>query len=364
MKFRCERDILVEALATVSRAVAGRAGALPALSGIYTTLVGDTLTLRGSDLDLTIETALTVNGERDGLGVLPARLTTDIVRALEPGAVHFEVQEDEAHLSAGRSNFTVRLLPADDYPRLGDSGGAAVSFDASLISRALRQVVRAASHDDARPILTGVLLVTEGEGLRLVATDSYRLALCDVSGSVGLGEGQSVLIPSKALGELVRISNTEGTIQLQLSERDATFAVDSLKLTTRLIEGEFPNYRQLIPASSPNRVVVGRDALIEAIKRVKLMARESTPIRLSLREHSVELLAVTQDVGRAEEIVDASYEGEEMIIAFNPDYLIDGIDAISGDEISIETVDGLKPAVIRSTKSDDFLYLLMPVRVS
>lgn len=364
MKFRCERDVLVEALATASRAVASRGGALPVLSGVHTTLEGDKLTLRGSDLDLTIETVLTVNGERDGVAVLPARLTTDIVRALEPGAVRLEVEGDEARLVAGRSNFTVRLLPVDDYPRLGDSTGTSVSFDASLISDALRQVVRAASHDDARPILTGVLLVAEGDALRLVATDSYRLALCDVPGSVGLDEDLSVLIPSKSLGELVRIINADGTVQLRLGARDATFEVGSLKLTTRLIEGEFPNYHQLIPTSSPNRVVIGRDALMDAIKRVKLMARESTPIRLSLREHSVELLAVTQDVGQAEELVDASYEGEEMVIAFNPDYLIDGIEAISGDDVSIETIDGLKPAVIRSTKSDDFLYLLMPVRVS
>lgn len=364
MKFRCERDVLVEALTAVSRAVTSRGGALPVLSGIHATLEGDRLRLIGSDLDLTIETVLTVNGEQDGVAVFPARLTTDIVRALEPGAVGFEIEGDEANLIAGRSHFTVRLLPADDYPRLTDSEQDPVSFDASLIAEALRQVVRAASHDDARPILTGVLLVAEGEELRLVATDSYRLALCDVTGSLKLAEGQSVLIPSKALGELVRIIGTEGTVELRLGERDATFGVGSLKLTTRLIEGEFPNYRQLIPTSSPNRVVIGREVLIDAIKRVKLMAKESTPIRLSLSGNSVELLAITQDVGQAEELVDASYEGEEMIIAFNPEYLIDGIDAISGDEVSIETIDGLKPAVIRSIKDDNFLYLLMPVRIS
>lgn len=364
MKFRCERDLLADALATASRAAANRGGALPVLSGILASLSGDSLTLRGSDLDLTIQTTLTVSGEVDGVAVLPARLTTDIVRALESGAVSVEVKDEEAHLSAGRSNFTVRLLPSDDYPRVSETSGEPVSFDATRIAEALRQVVRAASHDDARPILTGVLMVTEGEGLRLVATDSYRLALCDVTGAKGIGEGQAVLIPSRALGELVRILNTDGLVFLYLSEREATFEVGNLRLTTRLIEGEFPNYRQLIPTTSPNKMVVGRESLMEAIKRVKLMAKESTPIRISLRSGGVELLAVTQDVGQAEELVDASYEGEEMTIAFNPDYFVDGIDATSGDDVSIETLDGLKPAVIRSTESDDFLYLLMPVRVS
>lgn len=364
MKFRCERDVLLDALTTSSRAVASRGGALPALSGIHATLKDDHLVLIGSDLDLTIETSLTVSGELDGTAVFPARLITDIVRSLEPGAVNFEIKDDEANLVSGRSNFTVRLLPVDDYPRLNDTTGETVSFEASLISEALRQVVRAASHDDARPILTGVLFVAEDEGLRLVATDSYRLAFCDVKGSVGLTQGQSVLIPSKSLTELIRIIDNQGMVNLRLGERDATFEVGQLKLTTRLIEGDFPNYRQLIPTNSPNRAVVGRESMIDAIKRVKLMAKESTPIRLSLSDNSVELLAISQDVGQAEELVDASYVGEEMVIAFNPDYLVDGIEAITGDEVSIETIDGLKPAVIRSVKDDDFIYLLMPVRVS
>jgi len=258
VKFRCERDGLVDALATAGRAVASRGGALPVLSGVRAELHGDELRLAGSDLDLTIQVALDVAGERDGVCVIPARLAADIVRALEPGAVVVEAEDDEARISSGRSQFSVRLLPAEDFPRLPAAPPEEVTLDAGALADALRQVVRAASHDDARPVITGVLMTAEGDGLRLVATDSYRLAVRDLAGADVLGEGQSVLIPSRALGELVRLLGAAGSVTLRLGERDATFEVGSVRLTTRLIEGAFPNYRQLIPSTYPNRLTVGR----------------------------------------------------------------------------------------------------------
>jgi DNA polymerase III subunit beta len=364
VKFRCERDVLVEALGTATRAVASRGGALPVLSGVKAELHGDRLVLAGSDLDLTIQVAVTVAGQADGVAVLPARLAADIVRALEPGAVHVEAEGDEARISSGRSQFAVRLLPAEDFPRLPEAPADEVTLDAAALAEALRQVVRAASHDDARPILTGVLMAAEGDGLRLVATDSYRLAVRDLRGTTVLREGQTVLVPSKALGELTRVLGGAESVTLRLAERDATFVVGDTRLTTRLIEGEFPNYRQLIPSTHPNRLTVGREPLLDALRRVKLLAREATPVRITLKPEGIELTAITQDVGQAHEDLDAKYEGAEMVIAFNPEYLADGIEAVEGDEVTLETVDALKPAVVRSVESQDYLYLLMPVRVS
>jgi len=364
VKFRCERDVLVEALGTATRAVASRGGALPVLSGVKAELAGDRLTLSGSDLDLTIQVSVSVAGQEDGVAVVPARLAADIVRALEPGAVHIETEADEARISSGRSQFAVRLLPAEDFPRLAPTVGDEVTLDAAAFAEALRQVVRAASHDDARPILTGVLMAAEGDGLRLVATDSYRLAVRDLRGTTVLREGQTVLVPSKALGELTRVLSGAETVTLQLGERDATFVVGDTHLTTRLIEGEFPNYRQLIPSTHPNRLIVGREPLLDALRRVKLLAREATPVRITLKPEGIELTAITQDVGQAHEDLDAKYEGAEMVIAFNPEYLADGVEAVEGDEVTLETVDALKPAVVRSVESQDYLYLLMPVRVS
>jgi DNA polymerase-3 subunit beta len=364
VKFRCERDLLVEALGTAGRAVSNRGGSLPVLAGVRLQLVGPHLQVTGTDLDLTIAVATSVSGDDDGVAVLPARLASEIVRALEPGAVQVETDADEAHIAAGRSQFSIRLLPADEFPRLADPPADAVTLAAADLAVALRQVVPAASSDDARPILTGVLLAAEEQGLRLVATDSYRLAVRDLPGTSVLREGQSVLVPSRALGELARALGASQEITLRLGERDASFEVDGVRLTTRLIEGDFPNYRGLIPNSYPNKLTVGREALLDSVRRVKLLAREATPVRLTMRPDGLELTAVTQDVGQAHEELDAKYEGTELTVAFNPEYLLDGVEVTPGDEVSIETVDALKPAVIRSTEGPDFLYLLMPVRVS
>lgn len=364
MKFRCERDVLTEAVSTAGRAAASRGGALPVLSGVRVELADNRLTLTGSDLDLTISVSVTVNGETDGLAVIPAKLASDIVRSLEPGAVSFEVVDDEVRITSGRSDFSLRLIPADEFPHLAEPAGDAVTLSAADFSAALHQVVPAASADDSRPILTGVLLAAEETGLRLVATDSYRLAVRDLPGTSVLAEGQSVLVPSRALGELGRLLGDAESVTLRLGERDASFEIDDVRLSTRLIEGEFPNYRGLIPASHPNRLTVGREVLLDAVRRVRLMARESTPVRMVMKADSLELLAVTQDVGQAHEELDASFDGTELTVAFNPEFLIQGAEVTPGDEITLETIDALKPALLRSPDSPDFLYLLMPVRVS
>ena len=365
MKFRCERDTLVEALASAGRAVANRGGALPVLSGVRAELTGDNLRLTGSDLELTIEIEITVAGERDGVAVLPAKISSDLVRSLGDPRVEVSVEGDEARITAGRFESSLRLLPADEFPRLAMPADDAVTLAAKDFAGALRQVVPAASADDARPILTGVLLAAEAGGLRLVATDSYRLAVRDLPGTSVLGEGQSVLVPSRALRELERLLGSAEEVTLRLGEREAAFEVGAVRLTTRLIEGEFPNYRGLIPASHPNRLTVGREALVEAVKRVKLMARElNTPVRLAMSTDGLELVAITQDVGQAHEQLDASYEGTELTVAFNPEYLLSGVEVTPGDEIHLDTVDAQKPAVIRAGEAQEFLYLLMPVRVS
>ncbi len=363
MKFRCERDILAEALTTAGRAATGRTGTLPVLSGLRLELQGDRLAITGTDLDLTIQLELTVGGDIDGGVVLPARLVSDIVRSLPSGRVEMTVGDDEVKITAGRSQFSVRPLSLDDYPRLSAPADNAVTLDAAMFGEALRQVVRAASTDEARPILTGVLLTAENDGLRLVATDSYRLAVRDLPGVSVLGADQKVLVPGRALNELQRLLGAGGEVTLRLGERDATFEVGSTRLTTRLIEGEFPNYRQLIPASHPNILTVEREALLEAIRRMKILARDATPVRMRIMADRVELTAITQDVGNATEELDATAEGTDLTVAFNPDYLAAGVEAVHSDQITLSTIDGLKPAVVRGVGSDDYLYLLMPVRV-
>jgi DNA polymerase III subunit beta len=385
VKFRCERDALSEAISSAGRAVASRSGALPILSGLLVRTGKDQIDLAGSDLELTIRVSAPAECDDEGAAVLPARLFGDIVRSLEPGAVSVDVGEDEARIKSGRSEFSLRVLAAEDFPRLPEVAGSGVRMDAAALAEALRQVIPAASRDDARPILTGVLLVAEGSGLRLVATDSYRLGVRDLPGesvlaahlSGAAAEGRHVLVPAKALGELQRLlgsgsapgsaaPGTENQVELSFSDRDACFDTGRARVSTRLIEGQFPNYQQLIPSGYPNRLVVPREAFIEAVKRVRLIGRDrdNAPIRLMMSAAGLELQTIVHDVGQATETLDAKYEGTETTIAFNPEFLLDGLGAISAEEVSVETLDTSKPAIVRSAEGGDFLYLLMPVRVS
>lgn len=363
MQFRCEKDVLLYALSTAGRAAAVR-GAPGTIGGVQLKLVGDTLTATGSDGDLTIAVTASVNGSGDGTAVLRSKLMGDVVRSLRPGAVDVVITGDDARIVANPSEFTIKVAARDDFPEIPEPAGDVVTLDAAMFKSAIDQVSKAASKDDARPILTGVLMAAESGGLRLVSTDSYRLAMCDIDGLSVLGEGQKVLIPSRALKELARIVDTSDEITLSLGEQNASFTVGGAIITTRLIEGDFPNYNRLIPETHENRLVIDRDKLLPALRRVRLLAQESTPIRMSMSAEGLEVAAVALEVGEARESLEAEYHGEDLMVAFNPEYLIDGIEVSPGSQVQLETIGELKPALLKSSEDPNFLYLLMPVRVS
>jgi DNA polymerase-3 subunit beta len=206
VKFRCERDSLVEVLATAGRAVGTRSSAQMVLSGVRIESVGNRLLVTGTDLDLTVHVSSEAIGIADGVCVAPAKLLVDIVRSLEPGAVTVESEGEKVEIGAARSRFSLRTFPVTDFPSLPEPSEPATFLPAAGLASALRQVVRAASSDDARPLLTGVLIAPEGSGVRLVATDSYRLALRDIAGSEAFGGGSQILVPARALAELQRLS--------------------------------------------------------------------------------------------------------------------------------------------------------------
>lgn len=364
MKFRCERDALLEALTVTGRAAGTRGGFHVVLSGVYMSLEGDELTVTGTDRELTISMRLTVAGAGDGDAVVTARLASDVVRSLDAGAVNVITDGEGMHIDSARSKFSLQTMSAEDFPRVALLDGDPVVLAAEYLLTALRQVVKAASADESRPVLTGVLLSAEKEGLRLVTTDSYRLALCDLPGVEVLGSDQNVLVPSRALQEAIRLLGDVEQASVRFSDREASFNVGAVTITTRLIEGEFPSYQGLIPDHQPNRLTIGRESLINAVRRVRLMAQDSTPIRLDMSADGLELSATTQDVGEAREQLDAVYDGEDLTVAFNPEYLLDGAETAPGDQIVLNTVDALKPAVIRTPETEQFLYLLMPVRIN
>lgn len=369
MKLRIERDALVDQLTLASRGVNARGGGLFVLTGLHLRADADGLAVTGTDLDLTVRAQLRTAVDTAGETVVPARLLTDIARALPPGEVDVEAEDDEVQISSGRAQFSVRTLPTADFPTLPQPAGDDVTVLAADLAEAFRQVVRAASSDDARPILTGVLMAARGDGLRLVATDSYRLALRDLPEARVLEADQQVLVPSRALEELGRILDPSKDVSMRLGEREVTFEVSgeaqSAQVTCRLIAGDFPSYEPLIPDSHDNRLEIDRAALLDGARRLRLLARDTNaPLRMELQPESIQLTVISQDVGSASEDIDASYEGETTTVAFNPDYLIEGLEAAGGDTVEIVRLDALKPAVLRTPGQGEFLYLLMPVRVS
>jgi len=365
MKFKSERDILVEALSAASRVVATRL--IGASSGILLSLSGNHLTVTGTDLDITVRTTVDVIGIEDGSSVVPARLIVDAVRSLEAGAVTISSSDENVEVSLGRAKFSLRTFSVMDFPKLPPVTGALTAVAAQDLMQGINQVVRAAANDDARPLLTGVLFTTDEDTLRLIATDSYRLAVRDVPGVGSIGGDHDLLVPARALQELQRAATSlsdDAEIGVTLTDAEICFVVGSTSIASRLIDGNYPSVLQLIPASYPNQLRIAKDTLLVSLKRAKLLAKDSTSsVRLTMKEKSVEIRTQSHDAGDVEDNVDADYNGEEMTIAFNPNFLIDGIEAVPGDEVVLEMSDSVRPAMVHGIEDVRFRYLLMPVRV-
>ena len=380
MKFRCERDDLLEAVQFASRAISNRA-TLPVLSGLRIDAgENGVVTVAATDLELTMETSFKAGIDEPGKTIVPGRLFGEMSRSLSSGQVTVGGGEGEVEIGSGRGNFRVKSLAPDDYPALpiearddSTGEGVVVEVDGNLLATALSQVVRSASGDESRQVLTGVLWEIESGSVTLAATDSYRLGVRTVKVDGGPAELRKVILPARALHELARaLQGGAGSVRATVKENLVAFAIPAAGegsgggesvIGSRFIEGEFPNYRQLIPQGYPNALTVERESLLEVTKRVGLLAQNNLPVKLQLGAE-LEVSAHTPDVGEGQEVIDAEYQGEPLVIAFNPQFLHDGASAIQADKIVIEVSDGLKPAILRGENDEDYTYLLMPVRLS
>ncbi|MGH3665020.1 MAG: DNA polymerase III subunit beta [Egibacteraceae bacterium] len=389
MKFRAERSEFADAASWALRTVGARA-TLPALSGVLLGVSDGRLDLRSTDLEMASTLSIPVQSERDGTALVPGRLLGDVVRSLPNAPVSAEADADRLHLRCGRAQFDLRLMAAEDFPALLEPGADApvAVMKAEEFARTVAQVARAASADDARPVLTGVSLEATADGLTAAATDSYRLAVRTVPWDQGADA--TALVPRRALEEARRSAELLGSeVRLILEGGQATFAFDDRRLTTRLIEGKFPDFRQLIPADHERRLEVDRAELMEVVKRVAVVGDASTsatPVTLHVTADTIRVTAGSGEVGQAEESLPGELDGEPLQIAFNPRYLSDGLDAATSERVALEFRDELKPAVIRPSGGaaaasedvdreeseeaagsrsgrPDSLYLLMPVRL-
>ncbi len=298
----------------------------------------------------------------EGAFLVPGRLMTDAIRRMPEGAVTIRSQEGAIELSGNGPTFTIRLLSLEDYPKLPEPDlTGAIELDGNLLVEALSQVLVAASNDASRPILTGVLIENYEEGLRLVATDSYRLAIRNLP---GLQVGDAALIPARGLKELARTVAAD-QVRVAIRDREVVVASDRGSLSVRRIEGTFPNYRQLLPDDYPAAVEFDKDRLLEAVGRAAVVADEHVPVRLQITGDGVEMSVSRSDLGEEVEPLDGAVSGEldELKIAFNVRYLQDGINAVPGPRIRMEVKDSNRPSIIRADGNDSFRYLLMPVRV-
>jgi DNA polymerase-3 subunit beta len=377
MKFRCERDELLGAVQFASRAISTRA-TLPVLAGLRIE-AGDTERVRvaATDLELTMETSFQAAVDEPGRAIVPGRLFGEMTRNLVAGQVSVAATESEIEIGSGRGQFRVKTLAPDDYPALPIENGEAkgptveVELDRDSLATALSQVVRAASTDESRQILTGVLWELSEGSLTLAATDSYRLGVRTLEVGGGTKDARLVVLPARTLAELGRALQGAGNVRALVKENLVSFTIDGTEETgsdqaiigSRFIEGEFPKYRQLLPEKYPNTLLVERDALLDVIKRVGLLAQNNLPVKLRLGDE-LEVSAHTPDVGEGQEVLDAEYSGEPLVIAFNPQFLHDGVSAVQGDRVLVEVGDGLKPAILKSEGDPSFTYLLMPVRLS
>lgn len=360
VRIRAERDDLADIFSRANRAIGART-AIPVLQGLLCDVSGSNLWVTGTDHEMTIRASSEVEVMEEGRAVIPGKLLADAVRRMPPGSVTIGTKEGEVEIIGKGPRFSIRPLNVEDFPEISGNGGEGVEVDGEELAGAINQVVVAASTDSARPILTGVLFESSPEGLRMVSTDSYRLAVRDVAG-IGL-EGTG-LVPARGLRELPRTIGA-AKVTARLGDREAVFSSERGTLRLRLIEGAFPKYRSLLPESYPNQVIVKRDDVLEALGRVSLVAEDHIPVRLKLSEGGVEVTVSRQDVGGESEHIPGTYSGseEEVTVAFNPRYLADGVGAIESDSVRIQVIDGVRPSVVDAGEGEDFIYLLMPVRV-
>src|SRR5256714_11807223 len=364
LRISLSRDELASRLAIVARGVLTRTAVL-VLGGIQLRAEGGHLNLAATDMELSLRASVDASVEGEGTAVVPGRLLLDIARSLPDGDVTIEHRPDEAvvAVTAGSANYRLHTYSAEDFPRLPDVEASPLhSVDRDVLVDTVARVGRSASRDESRPVLTGILVRFEPGRIVMAATDSYRLAVKETPVEAALPDLEAI-IPARALQELARIATGADEVQLGLQENHVVFGADATWLTTRRIDGQFPNYRQLLPEQFEHELLLPREELLDVVRRVSLMAQRNSPLRLRFADGELTVSAVTQDVGEARESLPAPYSADPLEIGFNADFLRDGLESVESDSIKFNLISPLRPAVLEGD-TDDYVYLIMPIRLA
>ncbi|MEB3033932.1 DNA polymerase III subunit beta [[Mycobacterium] nativiensis] len=384
LRFRLDRDDFADAVAWVAKSLPARP-TVPLLAGVLLTGSDNGLTVSGFDYEVSAEVQLAAEIASPGSVLVSGRLLSDITRALPAKPVEVQVEATRVALTCGNARFSLPTMTVEDYPTLPTLPEETGVLSADLFAEAISQVAVAAGRDDTLPMLTGIRVEISGNTVVLAATDRFRLAVRELTWSAAPGTEAAVLVPAKTLAEAAKASSDGTEVHLALGAGSAVGSDGLLGITssgkrstTRLLDAEFPKFRQLLPSEHLAVATIGVAELTEAIKRVALVADRGAQVRMELSEGTLRLSAGAEDVGRAEEDLPVDFVGEPLTIAFNPTYLTDGLGSLHSEKVSMGFTDPKKPAVLRPAASDDappvgsgpfpavasdYVYLLMPVRL-
>jgi DNA polymerase III subunit beta len=369
LRITVSKDELVQALGVVSRAVSTRtsvqilSGILLEASGSAGGATGD-LRVAATDMELSLRATVAAQIDGDGSLVLPGKTLVDIARLLPSEEVTIEHKPSESvvHVTAGSAAYTLHTYNPEDFPRLPDvTAVQTFPVDRESLLETIHRVARASSRDESRPVLTGILVQFAGGTLTMAATDSYRLAVKETELNSKAPDLEAI-VPGRALTELARIATAGDTVEVGVHENQVVFGTEGIWLTSRRIDGQFPNYRQLLPEQFEHVLTLPRAELLEVVRRASVMIQRATPLQLRFAEGEITVIARTHEVGESQESMPAPYSGETLEIGFNADFLRDGIESVDGDDIRFKLISPLRPAVLQGD-GDEFTYLVMPIRL-
>jgi DNA polymerase III subunit beta len=364
LRITVAKDELASKLTTVARGVSTRTAVL-VLGGIQLRAEAGRLHLAATDMEVSLRGSVEAQVAGEGTVVVPGRLLLDIARSLPDSDVSIEHRPEEAVVvvTSGTATYRLHTYSAEDFPRLPDVETLPLhAIDRDALVETISRVGRSASRDESRPVLTGILVRFEPGKVVMAATDSYRLAVKETPVDGTLPDLEAI-IPARALQELARIAGGSDEVQLGLLENHVVFGADGTWLTTRRIDGQFPNYRQLLPEQFEHELMLPREELLEVVRRVSLMAQRNSPLRLRFAEGELTVSAVTQDVGEARESLPAPFAADPLEIGFNAEFLRDGLDSVDADTIKFKLISPLRPAVLEGD-TPDYVYLIMPIRLA
>lgn len=361
LKITCERDELASGLTVVTRAVSARS-TVQVLAGVRLAASEEQLELAATDMELSLRATVDAEIDGDGIAVVPGKLLVDLVRLLPQGRVTLEHREGILVVSAPAYESRVNTYAADDFPRLPSREASLTSLDTKSFLSTIDRVARAASRDESRPVLTGILVRFEGQTLIMAATDSYRLCVKETTLSQP-GPELEAIIPARALAELQRLAVGTETVELGVHENHVVFHAAGSWLTTRRIDGQFPNVKQLLPDTFEAEVSLPRSELLDAVRRAAVMAQRNTPLRLRFAEGELVVSAQSQDIGETRETLPIGYTGDPLEIGFNADFLREGLESLASEAVTMKLINPLRPGLI-TAEGDAFWYLIMPIRLA